>query len=51
MICRQHALVLLEIAKEAPEFKDRATALAQMWLTLAALEDQTTVWAHHAERE
>ena len=47
--CRQHALVLLEIAHEAPEFRDRAVALAQMWLTLAVLEDQTTVW--EAERK
>jgi hypothetical protein len=38
--CRNHALLLLEIAKEAPEFKDRATDLADMWLTIADLEDQ-----------
>jgi hypothetical protein len=49
--CWQHALVLLEIADEAPEFKDRAVALAQMWLTLAVLEDQTTVLAHRAGGE
>ena len=37
--CRDRALILIEIAKEAPEFEDRLLALAQSWLTLAALED------------
>jgi len=41
--CRERALVLMEIAKETPEFKDRFLAVAQLWLTLAALEDQINV--------
>jgi hypothetical protein len=38
--CRTHALLLLEIAKEAPEFCERAIDLAGMWLTLANLGEQ-----------
>jgi len=34
------ALVLLEIAKESPRFKDQAAYLAQLWLMLGALENQ-----------
>ena len=48
--CRQHALVLLELANEAPELKDRAVALAQMWLSLALLEDQLTFGMDERER-
>jgi hypothetical protein len=43
--------VLLEIGKESPAFKDQMLALAQMWLTLAVLEDQIIIWADQAERE
>jgi hypothetical protein len=38
--CRERASVLTEMAKETPEFKDRFLAVAQLWLTLATLEDQ-----------
>jgi hypothetical protein len=38
--CRKRALVLIELAKEATEFKDQLFAISQMWLTLATLEDQ-----------
>ena len=38
--CREHALVLTEMAKQAPEFRDRLLVVAQLWLTLATLEDQ-----------
>ena len=32
--------MLAEMAKEAPEFKAQLLAFAELWLTLAALEDQ-----------
>src|SRR5471032_1791042 len=38
--CRGRALVLMEMAKEVPEFKDRLLFVAELWLELAALEDQ-----------
>jgi hypothetical protein len=38
--CRTSALVLMEVAKEVPEFKDRLFALADSWLTLAALAER-----------
>ena len=30
----------MEMAKEVPEFKDRLLFVAELWLELAALEDQ-----------
>lgn len=48
--CRERALVLMEIAKETPEFKDRFLAVAQLWLTLAALEDQINVSVDQAHK-
>jgi hypothetical protein len=44
---RARALVLLE-RKEAPE---RAFAVAQMWLSLAVIEDQLAIWASQIELE
>ena len=41
--CRERALVLTEMAKEAPEFKGRLLVVAQLWLTLATLEDQINI--------
>jgi hypothetical protein len=38
--CRRHAAALLAISKESQEFKERATSLAQMWLTIAELRHQ-----------
>ena len=38
--CRGRALLLREMAKEVREFKDRLLFVAELWLTLAALEDQ-----------
>jgi hypothetical protein len=38
--CRKRALVLMEIAKETPKFKDQLLAVSQLWLTLADLEDK-----------
>ena len=36
--CRSRALVLMELAKEAPELKEQLLYVAQKWLTLAALK-------------
>lgn len=41
--CRERASVLTEMAEQAPEFKVRLLVVAQMWLTLATLEDQINV--------
>ena len=41
--CRSRALVLMELAKEAPELKDQLLYVAQKWLTLAALREQFNV--------
>jgi hypothetical protein len=38
--CQRHAAALLAISKESQEFKERATGLAQMWLTIAELRHQ-----------
>jgi hypothetical protein len=35
--CQDHALVLLQVAQECPEFKDQAEFLAHELLTIAAL--------------
>ena len=35
--CQDRALVLLEIARENPEFEEQATYLANEWLAIAAL--------------
>jgi hypothetical protein len=39
--CRAHAQLLLKIGKNAtvPDLKAQAVAAAQMWLTLAVLEE------------
>ena len=41
--CRSRALVLMELAKEAPELKEQLLYVAQKWLTLAALREQFNV--------
>ena len=38
--CRKRALVLMEMAKEVPEFQAQLLGVADLWLTLAALEDR-----------
>ena len=38
--CRSHALVLMEIAKESPKFKEQTLALAESWLTLANIHNR-----------
>ena len=35
--CQDHALVLLQVAQECPEFKDQAEFLAREWLDIAAM--------------
>jgi hypothetical protein len=35
--CQNHALVLLQIAKECPEFREQAAHLAREWLEVAAV--------------
>jgi hypothetical protein len=35
--CQDHALVLLQIAREHPDLKDEATYLAHEWLAAAAV--------------
>lgn len=37
--CRRRALILKEIAKEAPDFEARALFVAEQWMTLAAIEE------------
>jgi hypothetical protein len=48
---RECALVLLKVGKEAPEHKSRAFVAAQMWLSLAMIEEQLAVWANQVEHE
>ena len=35
--CQQRALVLLQIARDCPEFRDQAVYLAREWLEVAAV--------------
>jgi hypothetical protein len=44
--------MLMEMAKEAeaPEFKERLLAVAESWLTLAALEDQINASVDQAHK-
>jgi hypothetical protein len=48
--CRERALVYLAISSESTQFKGHALAIAQMWLTLAAVEDMIELWDNQAER-
>jgi hypothetical protein len=48
--CREHALVLTEIAKETSEFRVRLLAVSQLWLTLAELEDQINASVDQAHK-
>ena len=40
---RMRAVVLTELAKDAPEFENRLLYLAEKWLTLAILGEQLNV--------
>jgi hypothetical protein len=46
-------VVLLEVVEKAetPELKSKAAALAQMWLTMAALNDEVALWMGQAKSE
>jgi hypothetical protein len=37
--CRTRALILKEIAKEAPDFEAQILFVADQWMTLAAIEE------------
>jgi hypothetical protein len=44
-LARQRALMLLEISKRAsPDFRDRLVLIAEMWLSLAIIDDQLSTW-------
>ena len=51
--CRERALVLLEVAERTahPEYKAKVAALAEVWLTFAAIEDALTLWADEVKRK
>jgi len=51
--CRARALVLLEVAEktEHPEYKAKVAALAEVWLTLAAIDDALAIWAEEIKRK
>jgi hypothetical protein len=48
--CRTRALVLMEIAKEAPELKNQLFAVAQMWLCLSALIENNNISSEQADK-
>ena len=50
--CRTRALVLLEVAERTvhPEYKAKVLALAETWLTIAALRDELAIWADEVKR-
>jgi hypothetical protein len=48
---RAHALVLLDVGEEGSEYKRRAFAVAEIWLTLAILEDALTLWMDQVKLE
>ena len=37
--CRRRALILMQIASEAPDFEAHALFVAEQWLALAAIEE------------
>jgi hypothetical protein len=44
-LARQRALMLLEISNSSPEFRARLAAMAEMWLSLAVIDEQLCGWA------
>ncbi len=50
--CRERALILLEVAERTDnvEYKAKTAALADTWLTLAALNDAIILWADEIKR-
>jgi hypothetical protein len=51
--CRERALALFEVGEKSkiPEYEIKAIALAQIWLTLAIIDDQLAIRASQVERE
>ncbi len=51
--CRAGALILFEVAERTahPEFKAKVVAVAEAWLTVAAIEDALTIWADEIKRK
>ncbi len=41
--CRMRAVILTELAKDAPEFENQLLYLAENWLTLAIIGEQLNV--------
>ena len=48
--CQDRALVLLQIARENPQFEGQATYLASEWLAIAAMRISLGL-AKHPEKE
>jgi len=46
--CQMRAVILTELAKDAPEFEDQLHYVAKAWLTLAILIEQLNVNADPA---
>jgi hypothetical protein len=46
--CRTRALVFKELAKKSPQLQEQCTAIADAWLTLAAIEDEFNPGVRHA---
>jgi hypothetical protein len=49
--CQDRALLLLQIAQECPEFRDRAVYLAHEWLDVAALRIDCLASIGHLEKK
>jgi hypothetical protein len=45
--CRTRALVFKELAKESPQLQEQCSAIADAWLTLAAIEDEFNSGVRH----
>jgi len=48
--CQMRAVILAELAKDAPEFEDQLHYVAKEWLTLAFLIEQLNVRADVAPK-
>ena len=49
--CRERALMWLAISSESTEFEAQGLAVAQMSLTLAAIQDMIQLWENQARRK
>jgi hypothetical protein len=48
--CQMRAVILTELANDAPEFEDQLLYVAKQWLTLAILCEQLTAGADAAPK-